>query len=84
MFKFLACYTVATDAKVSIERVPMRVRCLGCGEIFQIDPHDQKTWACPRYDAFQNYRLFSNNEFRIDSIEVKHRVAKAKELVCTT
>ncbi len=80
MFRFLARGTIAEDAEVSIEHVPMRVRCLGCGEIFRIDPHDQGTWTCPRCDAFQNYRLFSGDEFRIDLIEVERRAAPVEKL----
>jgi hydrogenase nickel incorporation protein HypA/HybF len=80
MFRFLARDTIAEDAQVSINHIPMRVRCLGCGDIFHIDMRDQSTWSCPRCGAYQNYRLFSGNEFRIDKIEVERSPVPAEKL----
>lgn len=71
LFKWLARDTVAADADVFIRRVPAMVRCNKCGDIFKIDVHDPKTWECPRCHAYQDYRLFSGNEFRIERIEVE-------------
>ncbi len=71
LFRYLARGTVAADAQVIIERIPMRVRCRECGEIFAIDSRDSSSWRCPRCGAYQNYTLFSGSEFRIDSIEVE-------------
>ncbi len=71
LFQFLARGTIAEHADVIIERVPMRVRCNQCGEIWEIDVRDDSTWVCPRCGVRQDYRLFTGNEFRIDSIEVE-------------
>ena len=85
LFQYLARGTVAENAEVVIEHVPMMVRCQGpddarpCGEIFHIDTHDPKTWECPRCHAYQRYRLFCGDEFRISKIEVASPVAAAPE-----
>lgn len=71
LFKFLARGTVAEHAKVVIRKIPMTVRCNGCGEIFRIDVHDESTWRCARCGDRQNYHLYSGREFLIESIEVE-------------
>lgn len=75
LFKWLARDTVAADADVFIRRVPAMVRCNQCGDIFKINVRDPKTWECPRCHAYQDYRLFSGNEFRIERIEVERKGA---------
>ena len=85
LFQYLARGTVAENAEVMIEHVPMMVRCQGpddahpCGEIFHIDTHDPKTWECPRCHAYQRYRLFCGDEFRISKIEVTPLAAAVLE-----
>lgn len=77
LFKFLARDTIAANAEVVMERIPMMVRCLGpdvdhpCGEIFHIDTRDPTTWECPRCHTYQRYRLFCGDEFRIERLEVE-------------
>jgi hydrogenase nickel incorporation protein HypA/HybF len=71
LFRFLARGTVAEKAEVFIARTPLTVRCLNCGDIFPIDTRDKETWGCPRCTAYQNYRLFSGREFRVDRIDVE-------------
>lgn len=71
LFRYLARGTIAADARVAIKRIPMRVRCRDCGEIFAIDSRDESTWTCPRCGAHKHYSLFSGAEFCIDSIEVE-------------
>lgn len=77
LFRFLARGTVAEEADVVIRRTPLMVRCTECGEVFRIDVRDDATWECPRCNARQKYRLFSGNEFRIDSIEIQAPAARA-------
>lgn len=71
LFRYLARGTIAQDAEVTVNRVPLTVRCRDCGDIFPIDVWDDSTWSCPRCGARQRYTIFSGNEFQIDSIEVK-------------
>ena len=70
LFRFLARGTIAEEAEVRIERVPMRVRCRSCGEIWHLNSRDESTWTCPRCGKYKHYSLFSGGEFIIDSIEV--------------
>ena len=71
LFRWLARDTIAAEAEVVMRRIPAMVRCNQCGEIFRIDVRDKATWGCPRCQAYQDYRLFSGNEFRIERIEVE-------------
>lgn len=77
LFAYLARGTVAENAQVVIRHTPTLMRCLGpdgehpCGNIFHIDTRNPKTWECPRCHAYQKYRLFSGDEFRIDKIEIE-------------
>lgn len=71
LFRWLTRDTIAAEAEVVMRRVPAMVRCNRCGEIFRIDVRDKATWECPRCHAYQDYRLFSGNEFRIECIEVE-------------
>ena len=70
LFQHLARGTVAEHARLVITRVPAVVICNVCGTPFPIDTHDRTTWECPHCKAYQNYRLYSGNEFRVDAIEV--------------
>lgn len=69
LFRFLAKDTPAQGAAVEINRIPARVRCSECGEIFGIDLSIHDTHACPRCHAPGRYRLFSGREFQVEGIE---------------
>ncbi len=65
-FDFLSKESLASDAKLSFTRIPMQVRCRGCG--FSFSP-DKSVWNCPqcgKWDA----EIVAGQEFYIDSIEV--------------
>ena len=69
-FAFLARGTAAEGARVTIDRVPLTVRCKACGEVFDVDFH-----ACgdaPRCPGCGGgaYAINSGNEFTLDDIEV--------------
>ena len=70
LFSFLSRGTIAQDAELRIARIPTRVRCRGCGEIFPLDRTDPAGQPCPRCGGHGNHVLFSGMEFQIDSIEV--------------
>lgn len=70
LFRHLARGTVAENAEVVIERVPITVRCNRCGEVFAINLYRESTWVCPRCGAERDYVLNSGREFTIDSIRV--------------
>ena len=79
LFRFLARGTIAADAEVVITRVPMRMRCRSCEELFEVDLHalnarEAASISCPKCGAVRNYHMVSGTEFRIDSIEVTQRI----------
>ena len=69
LFSHLARGTVAEKAALAVTRVPIRVRCRRCGEVYPLNVYDAKTWDCPAC-AQKDYALYSGMEFRIDRIEV--------------
>lgn len=69
-FAFLARGTVAEGARVTIDRVPLTVRCKECGEVFGVDLHARgDAPRCPGCDGGL-YAINSGNEFTLDDIEV--------------
>lgn len=79
LFRYLARGTVAENAEIEITRVPVRLRCKGCGEIFELDldalrAHDERAQTCPHCGAFKNYRMIGGSEFRVEDIEVEQTV----------
>ena len=71
LFRYLARDTPAANANLVINRVPFMVRCNCCCNIFPVDVDDERTRTCPRCGVYQDYRLFSGREFRVDSIEIE-------------
>lgn len=69
LFQHLARGTVAEKAELAVTRVPIRVRCKRCGEVYPFNVYDAKTWDCPACSQ-KDYALYSGMEFRIDRIEV--------------
>ena len=73
LFRFLAKETIAAEAEVYVERIPVYVHCLQCSNIFPVNTRDESTWTCPRCGAHKKYRLFSGREFWLDKIDVRRR-----------
>ena len=69
-FEFLSRGTVAHGAELVIERIPLTVRCNGCGMVYHIDVRNEETWPCPRCKE-RDYRVNSGMEFYISRIEVE-------------
>ena len=66
-FDFLSKDSIASGARLSFTRIPMRVRCRNCD--FSFSP-DKSVWSCPqcrKWDA----EIVAGQEFYIDSIEVE-------------
>lgn len=69
-FAFLAKGTVAEKARIDIDRIPLTVRCLDCGEVFPVDVYNRKqSVMCPSCKSLK-YTINSGNEFSIEDIEV--------------
>ena len=68
-FAYLSKGTPAEGAEVVIDRVPLMVRCNGCGLDYHIELRDQSTWSCPRCGK-RDYKIVSGMEFQIARIVV--------------
>ncbi|MEE8717338.1 MAG: hydrogenase maturation nickel metallochaperone HypA [Coriobacteriales bacterium] len=79
LFRYLARGTVASDAEVVIDRVPARLSCGRCGEVFRADPRNPRGWECPACHADGGFKLRSGMEFAIDSIEVEDAAADSRQ-----
>lgn len=68
-FSYYARNTIARDASLIIQRVPVTARCNACGCVFPLNLDDDTTWRCPVCGT-RDYRAQSGTEFVIDSIAV--------------
>lgn len=71
-FSWLARDTIARDAEVVIEKVPLEVRCNACGERYHFDPWcttGSPSHPCPAC-AGENFEVVAGMEFSIEKIEV--------------
>ena len=59
--------TIAQGARLVIERIPVTVRCAGCG--FE-GPIDRKKIRCPQCDGVE-LKIISGREYYVDSLEVE-------------
>lgn len=66
-FDFLSQDSIASGAKLSFKRIPMRVRCRQCD--FSFSP-DKMLWNCPRCNAW-DVEITAGKEFYVDSLEVE-------------
>jgi hydrogenase nickel incorporation protein HypA/HybF len=67
-FQYLAKGTIASDAKIGINRVPLTLRCRKCGTVFGADLYSNVI-ACPHCKE-RDFEVVSGMEFQIDSIEI--------------
>jgi hydrogenase nickel incorporation protein HypA/HybF len=68
-FNYLARETVAAEAKLVIERVPVVMRCNRCAHTFEIDVKELTTVTCPQCKA-SDYTLISGRDYHIKHMEV--------------
>ena len=66
-FDFLSKDTIAAEASLSFEKIPVQVRCRNCAIVFSPDNLD---WACPDCRE-QRIEIISGRECHIHSIEVE-------------
>jgi hydrogenase nickel incorporation protein HypA/HybF len=59
--------TIAEGAELSFERVPGRLRCLKCGEVFRIGSREYVCPACSEGEV----AVAGGDEFRLASIEIE-------------
>lgn len=65
-FKIISRGSMAEDAVIEIEKLPMVVRCKVCGSSSKIE---FKNFRCPACQS-QNLDIIQGNEFYIESLEV--------------
>lgn len=69
LFRHLAKGTIASNASIIINHVPLTMRCRSCGHVFSLNVYDESTWVCPNCGATKNYTTNTGLEFSIDRIE---------------
>ncbi len=65
-FELLGKDTIASEATLSFERVPTKLKCRRCAGVFSPGELD---WACPACKV-QDVEIVSGRECYVDSIEV--------------
>ena len=65
-FDFLSQGTIAAEASLFFERIPVQLRCHGCGKVFSPDGLD---WSCPECQESQ-VEIISGRGCYVQSIEV--------------
>lgn len=68
-FSYLAKETVASEAKLIIERVPVVMACIGCSHNFQVDIKEMKEIQCPECGE-KKCNIVSGKEYYIKDMEV--------------
>ena len=66
-FDIVSQGTIAEGARLSVERIPVSVRCLDCGFEGVID---RKKIRCPRCGGAE-LRITAGREYYVDSLEVE-------------
>lgn len=71
-FAYISRGTIAEQAELLIETVPVSCRCENCGKVFPVDVHEiaVEDIRCPECES-KKYRLHSGNEFMLLGIEVR-------------
>ena len=67
-FTYLARDTIARDAEIHINRVPLSMHCRNCNDMFRADVYAGAV-SCPACGC-RDYEVKTGMEFSIDHIEV--------------
>lgn len=68
-FEYLSKGTLAEEAKLSIERIPITMQCSACSNTFTVKKNDIGKIQCPRCNA-EKCTLKSGKEYYIKNMEV--------------
>ncbi|MCP4682486.1 MAG: hydrogenase maturation nickel metallochaperone HypA, partial [Desulfobacterales bacterium] len=68
-FDYLSKETLAEEAKLVIERIPIVLKCNECAHSFEIKKHEMKEIQCPKCKN-QKCSLESGREYYIKHMEV--------------
>lgn len=69
-FDYLSTGTLAEEAKLKIERMPVIVRCNACSESYEADVKNLKNLTCTACGG-KEYTLISGREYYIKDMEVQ-------------
>jgi hydrogenase nickel incorporation protein HypA/HybF len=65
-FSIISRDTIAEKAVLNIDKLPLKLECLDCGEMQEADVRSYRCKKC----LGQNLKILQGNEFYIDSLEV--------------
>ena len=68
-FDHLSKNTPAEGAVLRVTRIPVRMRCARCGELFRTDIHGEGAICCPGCGS-EDLGLVSGDEYAIEDMEV--------------
>ncbi len=68
-FEYLSKGTLAEDARLSIERIPITMQCGTCSHVFTVEKKGLGKIQCPKCNA-ENCTLKSGREYYIKNMEV--------------
>ena len=68
-FRFIARDTIASDAKLEIEKIPLVVQCNKCGSQSREQISNYATICCKKCGS-KTFSMVSGNEFYIENIEI--------------
>lgn len=69
-FDYLSKGTIAEEAKLVIERMPVVLQCNECSESYEIEKTQISDYSCPKCGK-KNSRLVSGKEYYIKNMEVQ-------------
>jgi hydrogenase nickel incorporation protein HypA/HybF len=68
-FEYLSKDTLAEGARLSIERIPITMRCNTCSQVFNVEKTDLGMIRCPKCNE-DKYTMTSGREYYIKNMEV--------------
>ena len=68
-FDYLSKGSLLEGARLTIERVPLVVRCKACSESFRINIRERRKVECPKCQATE-FAYVSGREYSVESLEV--------------
>lgn len=69
-FDFISKGSLAEGAALKIRRIPVRMRCNGCENLFQVDIKAAAEISCPQCHAKQHLSMISGKDYKITNMEV--------------
>ena len=68
-FQHLARGTIAENAQLTMEKIPLRARCAECGLVFPVSLREPGAPSCPDCGS-TDLGIFSGREFMLKSIDI--------------